>query len=317
MSALPLELIRGLHNIRPHHRGNIVTIGSFDGVHLGHRAVLDLTAKVAKRENAPLGVLTFEPHPREYFNAEAPTFRLMNANAKAHRLEKLGIEQLYQINFNAALASLSPREFARDVIAEGLGIKHVLVGHDFCFGAKRAGNVEMLRNLGAELGFGVTIVPLLETDGIVVSSTAIRRALSEGRPEEATRMLGHYHRIEGEVITGDARGRDLGFPTANMSLAGLHQPKFGIYAVLVDVLSGPHQGSYHGVASLGERPTFGKNVPNLETFLFDFSGDLYGAELSIALVAFQRPELKFDGIEPLIAQMNEDSLEARRIIAAL
>lgn len=166
------------------------------------------------------------------------------------------------------------------------------------------------------MGFGVTVAELLETGGVQVSSTAIRQALSEGRPRDAATLLGHWHRIEGEVIGGEQRGRELGFPTANMSIDGLHQPKFGVYAVLVDVLDGPHQGSYHGAASIGVRPMFDGDHPNIETFLFDFTGDLYGATLSVGLVEFLRPELKFDGLDALIKQMDADCDTARDILAS-
>jgi len=167
------------------------------------------------------------------------------------------------------------------------------------------------------MGFGVTVAELMETDGLVVSSSAIRDALSEGRPRDAAKLLGHWHRIEGEVIGGEQRGRELGYPTANMSIEGLHPPKFGVYAVLVDVRDGPHRGSYHGAASVGVRPMFDGEVPNIETFLFDFTGDLYGATLSVALVEYLRPELKFDGLDALITQMDADCVTARSILEAL
>jgi riboflavin kinase/FMN adenylyltransferase len=200
------------------------------------------------------------------------------------------------------------------VISHGLGLSHVVVGEDFCFGKGRAGTAADLARFGRDMGFGVTVTPLIETAGVEVSSTRIRAALSEGRPRDAAAMLGHLHRIEGAVIRGDQRGRELGYPTANMSIAGLHPPKFGVYAVEADVLTGPHAGSYHAVASLGVRPMFGVNLPNLETHLFDFKGDLYGAQLSVALVEYLRPEEKFDGLDALIAQMDRDSAAARRIL---
>ncbi|AGT08482.1 bifunctional riboflavin kinase/FAD synthetase [Paracoccus aminophilus] len=292
-------------------RGATVAMGNFDGVHLGHRSVIDRARSAAA---APLGVVLFEPHPREFFAPEAPAFRLMNPEARANRLARLGVEHLYQLPFGAVLAGLSPETFARDVLVDGLGVAHVTVGEDFRFGHKRAGDAETLRKLGVELGFGVTISPLIG-DCDRYSSTAIRLALSEGRPRDAARMLGHWHRIEGEVLHGDARGRELGFPTANMAIDRLHPPKFGVYAVLVDVLSGPFKGSYRGVSSIGVRPMFGENIPNLETFIFDFSGSLYGEHLSVALVEYLRPELKFDDLDALIAQMNLDSAEARAILA--
>ena len=248
---------------------------------------------------------------------DAPPFRLTGADARAHRLEKLGVERLYELNFNQALSSLTPEEFARNVIAEGLGLRHVVVGADFCFGKGRAGNAADLEKFGAEMGFGVTVVPLLEGQTGAVSSTAIRNALSDGRPRDAAAMLGHWHRMEGPVIGGEQRGRELGFPTANMSIDGLHQPKYGVYAVLVDILDGPHAGTYQGAASMGVRPMFGVNKPNLETFIFDFSGDIYGAQLSVGLVEYLRPEWKFDSLEALVAQMDADCARSRAILGAL
>ncbi|MCT4553893.1 MAG: bifunctional riboflavin kinase/FAD synthetase [Pelagimonas sp.] len=310
-----MRIVRDYHYVEAEDRGASVAIGNFDGVHQGHQAVIDLARQAAP--DAPLGILTFEPHPREYFAPDAPPFRLMSAEARATRLEKLGVDMLYQLNFNTALASLTPREFAQNVIAEGLGLTHVVVGADFCFGKGRAGTVDDLKRFGAELGFGVTVANLMETGGTQISSTAIRTALAEGRPRDAAAQLGHWHRIEGEVIGGEQRGRVLGYPTANMSIDGLHPPRFGVYAVLVEVLDGPHAGSYHGAASIGVRPMFDGDVPNIETFLFDFSGDLYGATLSVGLVDFLRPELKFDGLEALIAQMDADCDQCREILAAL
>jgi riboflavin kinase/FMN adenylyltransferase len=311
-----MRIVRDYQYVRDEDRGASVAIGNFDGVHLGHQAVIGVARAEAERSGAPLGVLTFEPHPREHFAPQAPPFRLMYAEAKAHRLEKLGVDILYELNFNKALSTLTPDAFARVVIAEGLGLAHVVVGEDFCFGKARAGTATDLARFGQARGFGVTIAPLLETGGVEVSSTRIREALSEGRPRDAAAMLGHLHRIEGAVIRGDQRGRELGYPTANMSIAGLHPPRFGVYAVKADVLTGPHAGAYDAVSSLGVRPMFGENLPNLETHLFDFKGDLYGAHLSVALVEYLRPEARFDGVEALVAQMDRDSAEARRLLAA-
>ena len=288
-------------------------MGNFDGLHLGHQSVIDL----ARRPGAPLGIVTFEPHPRQVFAPDAPPFRLMNAEARANRLAKIGVDQLYQLPFDRTLAALTPESFARDVLADGLGVSHVVVGSDFCFGKGRAGTAEDLRSLGATLGFDVTIAPLIAIAGAEVSSTAIRKALTDGRPRDAAAMLGHWHRIEGAVIHGEKRGRELGYPTANMSVDGLHLPRFGVYAVKVDILTGPQAGSHMGAASLGVRPMFGENRPNLETFLFDFKGDLYGQHLSIAFVDFLRPELKFDGLEALITQMDADCAKARDILSRL
>lgn len=310
-----MRIVRDYQFVEAADRGASAAIGNFDGVHVGHQSVIDLARAAAP--DAPLGVMTFEPHPRVYFAPDAPPFRLMSRAARASRLQKLGVQRLYELPFNAGLAGLAPEEFAARVIKDGLGLAHVVVGADFCFGRGRAGTAGDLAAFGAEMGFGVTVAPLLERGDATVSSTAIREALSDARPRDAATMLGHWHRIEGPVIGGEQRGRELGYPTANMSIDGLHPPAFGVYAVLVDVLEGPHMGQYHGVASMGVRPMFGENRPNLETFVFDFSGDLYGTPLSVALVDHLRGEEKFDSLEALIAQMDRDSAQARAILAAL
>ncbi|HVL21109.1 MAG TPA: bifunctional riboflavin kinase/FAD synthetase [Amaricoccus sp.] len=310
-----MRRFRDLGDLGPGDRGAAVAMGNFDGVHLGHQSVLALAHAAAAELDAPLGVVTFEPHPRSFFAPDAAPFRLMTGDARARRLEKLGVERLYELAFDAALAGLSPEAFVFDVLAGALGVRHVVVGADFRFGKWRAGDAAGLTALGAAAGFGVTVAPLVADGQVDYSSTAIRAALAEGRPEEAARILGHWHRIEGPVLHGDKRGKGLGFPTANLALDGLHLPKLGVYAVLVDVLDGPHRGRWPGVASIGVRPTFGGGAPNLEAHLIDFDGDLYGARLSVALIAFQRPELAFAGAEPLVAQMRADLAEARARLA--
>ncbi|MFT5648615.1 MAG: riboflavin kinase/FMN adenylyltransferase [Yoonia sp.] len=310
-----MRIIRDTHFIDPNDRGAAAAIGNFDGVHLGHQAVIDLTRKAAADAGAPLGIMTFEPHPRSYFSNDPNPFRLMNAEAKAYRLEKIGVEKLYEVPFNDALAALSARDFAQTIIADQLGLKHVVVGADFCFGQGRKGNAKTLTEMGAEMGFGVTIAPMMQVGDADISSTAIRQALTNGRPADAAKMLGHWHRLENIVIRGEQRGRELGYPTANMSIDGLHPPKFGVYAVKIDVRDGPHAGSYNGAASIGVRPMFGENRPNCETFIFDFKGDLYGTTVSVALVEYLRPELKFDGLDALIIQMDADCVTAREILS--
>ncbi|MFN4154910.1 MAG: bifunctional riboflavin kinase/FAD synthetase [Paracoccaceae bacterium] len=307
-----MQIHRSWQGLAPTARGASCAMGNFDGVHLGHQAVIDLA-----RGTAPLGIITFEPHPRQVFAPDAPPFRLMNAEARLNRLAKLGVEHLYELPFDKALAALTPEQFVREVLADGLGIRHVVVGADFCFGRGRSGKAGDLQALGLTHGFKTTIAELITSADLPISSSAIRTALSEGRARDAARMLGHWHRIEGEVIHGEKRGRDLGYPTANMSVSGLHLPKLGVYAVKADVLTGPHKGSYNGAASLGVRPMFGVNQPNLETFLFDFNGDLYGTHLSVAFVDHLRPESKFDGLPALITQMAADCDRARAILATL
>ncbi|MBU0780002.1 MAG: bifunctional riboflavin kinase/FAD synthetase [Alphaproteobacteria bacterium] len=310
-----MRIIRDTLYLDPSDRGAAAAIGNFDGVHLGHRAVIDAARGAATQLGAPLGLMTFEPHPRQLFAADAPPFRLMNAEARANELDKQGVEKLYEVPFNAALVALSPREFAQTVIHDRLGLAHVVIGADFCFGKDRAGNAADLQRYGAEMGFGVTVAPMVALEGGRVSSTAIRTALSDGKPRDAAAMLGHWHRIVGEVIRGDQRGRELGYPTANMSIEGLHPPKFGVYAVRVDIAKGPHAGRYDGAASIGVRPMFNGEVPNCETFIFDFKGDLYGQHISVALVDYLRPELKFDGLPALIDQMDADCTKAREILS--
>jgi len=310
-----MRIIRDIEFVAKADRGASAAIGNFDGVHLGHQSVLDLARQAGARIGAPLGVMTFEPHPREFFAPDAPPFRLMNAEAKANRMEKLGVQRLYEVVFNQALANLTAEAFAAKVIHDGLGLAHVVVGADFCFGKGRSGTADDLVRFGQGMGFGVTVAEIVEGRTGEVSSTNIRKALSEGRPGDAASMLGHWHRIDGKVIRGFQRGRELGYPTANMSIAGLHQPKFGVYAVKVDVLSGPNAGQYDGAASIGVRPMFDGDIPNIETYLFDFSGDLYGAHMSVALVEYLRPEAKFDGLDALIAQMDADCARAREILS--
>jgi riboflavin kinase / FMN adenylyltransferase len=306
-----MKIHQDWQGLDPSARGASVALGNFDGVHLGHQSVLDLA-----RGDAPLGVVTFEPHPRDYFRPGTP-FRLMNAESRANQLAALGVQHLYELPFDARIASLTPDAFAHDILAQGLGISHVVVGADFCFGKGRTGTATDLQTLGNTHRFRTTIAPLIRQGSTEISSTAIRTALTEGRPRDAARMLGHWHRIEGPVIHGEKRGRTLGYPTANMALSGLHLPRMGVYAVVADILTGPHQGRHMGAASLGVRPMFGVNIPNLETYILDFEGDLYDQHLSIALVDYLRPELAFDGLPALITQMRADTDTARRILAAL
>jgi riboflavin kinase/FMN adenylyltransferase len=309
-----MHIIRDYQYAELEDRGASAAIGNFDGVHLGHQAVINIARSHAAQLGCPLGVVTFEPHPRQYFAPGAPAFRLMGFEARASQLQKIGVEKLFELNFNNLLSNLTAAEFASDVIKDGLGLKHVVVGADFHFGKGRSGDASDLVHFGAQMGFGVTVADLIEVGDGEFSSTAIRAALTDGRPADAAKMLGHWHRIEGEVIRGDQRGRELGFPTANMSITGLHPPKFGVYAVKIDVLDGPHSGSYNGAASMGVRPMFGENLPNLETFIFDFKGDIYGAHVSVALVEYLRPEAKFDSLDALITQMNADCTRTREIL---
>jgi riboflavin kinase/FMN adenylyltransferase len=307
-----MRIIRSLADIGQADRGATAAIGNFDGIHLGHRAVIEQARAAC---DGPLAVVTFEPHPREIFKPDGPAFRLMDAGARATRLAKLGVDVLYELPFDASLYKLSDTAFCQTILADGLGLSHVTVGRDFRYGAGRTGTTETLQSAGAQMGFGVTIAPLVMDGSGNVSSTAIRQALTDGDPATAARMLGHWHRIEGPVLHGEKRGRDLGYPTANMAVTGRHLPRLGVYAVVADVLDEPYVGQYKGAASLGVRPMFGENTPNLETFIFDFTGDLYGSTMSVGLVEYLRPELTFDGLDALVVQMDADCVRAREILA--
>ena len=308
-------------NIPNRARGASVAIGNFDGVHLGHQAVIDVARTQAMKSNSLLGVLTFEPHPRSFFavkfdRGQSP-FRLLSAKARAHRLEKLGVDLLLELPFDQALCNLTDWEFSQKILSEAFGLSHVVVGAGFCFGKGREGNATTLCDHANTLGFDVTIADLKNHNTQVISSTNIRNALASAKPREAAAMLGHWHRLEGLVEHGEKRGRELGYPTANISIDGLQPPAFGVYAVLADVLTGPNAGTYHGATSIGVRPMFGENRPNCETFIFDFNGDLYGETVSIGLVDYLRGEEKFDGIGSLITQMNADCTRARSILECL
>ncbi|MGR3491866.1 MAG: bifunctional riboflavin kinase/FAD synthetase [Shimia sp.] len=310
-----MQRFQSSNPLPPAARGAAFAIGNFDGVHLGHQAVLDATRGL----DAPLGVLTFEPHPRAYFAAqrglEQPPFRLMDANARAARLAKLGVDVLVEVPFDAALSERTAEAFVADILDRQLGASHVVTGADFQFGKGRSGDATDLARLCAARGISARQAPLLALDGIEVSSTRIRTALSDGRPRDAAAMLGHWHRIEGRVAHGHKRGRELGYPTANLEPEGLHLPKFGVYATRVDVRDGPHAGSYLGATSIGERPHFGSFAPNVETYLLDFTGDLYGADISVALVEFLRGEATFDDLDGLLVQMAADVEQARAVLS--
>jgi riboflavin kinase/FMN adenylyltransferase len=307
-----MKIYQHWQGVDPSHRGASVAMGNFDGLHRGHQHVISLAAT-----HGPLGIITFEPHPRSYFAPATVPFRLMNAETRTNRLARLGVQTLFELPFDADLAALSPAEFVEQVLANGLGVRHITVGADFCFGRGRKGSAADLVTLCAAHGITVHLADLLHIDGIDISSTRIREALAVGDTLGARQMLGHWHRIDGAVIHGEKRGRELGYPTANMDVTNLHLPRAGVYAVLADVLTGPQQGQYFGAANLGVRPMFGENRPNLETYLFDFTGDLYGHHISVAFIEWLRGEENFDGLSALISQMDADCTHARAVLAAL
>lgn len=306
-----MQIVEGYSGIGTEARGASVAIGNFDGVHLGHQTLIG----DARAAGGPVGVVTFEPHPRALFQPDAPPFRLTPAAEKARLLAGLGVDVLYNLAFDRALASMSAEDFVSGVLLDGLGIRHIVAGADFRFGKGRAGDTGLLDRMGGELGFGVTIHEVVGDDAGDYASTAIRERVADGDCVGAARSLGRWHTVSGPVIKGDQRGRDLGYPTANLAFGDQLVPRYGVYAARVEVLEGPHRGSHAGVASIGERPTFGVNAPNFEVHLFDFSGDLYGTPISVGLVQFLRSEEWFVSVEELIAQMDRDSRKARTVLA--
>ncbi|MCC5778523.1 bifunctional riboflavin kinase/FAD synthetase [Nitratireductor sp. B36] len=295
-------------------RGGVVAIGNFDGVHRGHQSVLEPALEIARRDSVPALVLTFEPHPRQVFRPDVPLFRLTPAPMKAALLGALGFDAVVEQQFDRAFSGLSPQAFVRSVLVEGLGITHVVTGFDFHFGKNRSGTPELLKAAGQENGFGVTVVDAYSDEGgTVISSSRIRGLLEEGEVAEAAGLLGYRYTVEAEVAGGQKLGRTLGFPTANMALPLETELRHGIYAVRFRRADGR---LYNGVASFGGRPTVMEDgAPLLETFLFDFDGDLYGETCSVSLFSFLRGEEKFDGLDALVAQMKRDEAEARALLA--
>ena len=291
-------------------RGVTLALGNFDGVHLGHAAVL--RAAHAARPDAPLGVLTFEPHPREVFRPDDPPFRLTLSAERADALAALGCTLLFELSFNHVFSLMMAETFVAEVLHQGLGARPLTTGVDFAFGHRRGGDAEFLAARAEALGMGVTQVPALTDAGGPLSSTRIRRALQDGYPERATAELGRPWAIRGEVAHGDKRGRTIGFPTANVALGRHLEPARGVYAVTIRLANG---AIYDGVANIGRRPTVNAGPESrLEVNLFDFSGDIYGTEITVALIAYIRPEIRFSGLDALTAQIAADAAEARRLL---
>ncbi len=292
-------------------RGGVAAIGNFDGVHRGHRAVVEAAVARARALNAPAVAVTFEPHPRVVLQPGAAMFRLTDERAKLRLLAATGLDGALVLTFDAAFANLTAQQFIERVLVGRLAIRGAAIGFDFHFGRARQGSPAFLAAAGERLGFSVETAPPLEDEGRPVSSSSIRAALSEGRVVEAAELLGYPWFVRAEVVAGDRRGRALGFPTANLRLDPACALKHGIYAVRVKL-----DGSLHdGVASFGTRPTFDDGAPLLEVHLFDFVGDLYGRELDVAFIGWIRPELKFDTVEALVRRMDEDSRRARDALA--
>ncbi|HEY0599852.1 bifunctional riboflavin kinase/FAD synthetase [Brevundimonas sp.] len=294
-------------------RGAAVAIGAFDGVHRGHQAVIATAREAARALGAPLGIVSFDPHPRRWFQPDAAPFRLMTPAQMARALEPLGVDRLYLLPFDGEMAAMSDEAFAREVLGAGLGVRHAAVGFDFTYGKGRTGSPEGLRRQGAALGFGVTVCDRVDDpDGLKLSSSAVREALKAGDMTRAAAILGRPFAIEGEVIHGDKRGRTIGVPTANVRLGDYMRPAFGIYATRTRL---PDGRVLDGVASLGVRPMYALDEPLLEVWLFDFDSDLYGQTIETGLVAFLRGEETFADLDSLKSQIDRDADAARAALA--
>jgi riboflavin kinase / FMN adenylyltransferase len=292
--------------------GAVLALGNFDGVHRGHRAVIGRAREVAQRLGAPLGVLTFEPHPRSLFQPNAPPFRLTPFRSKAHLLAGLGLDLLVVTRFDRKMSQMLAQDFVMQVLVEGLKVRHLVVGYDFVFGAKRGGTPQVLDQMSDMEGYGLTVVEPVAEGSDIFSSTLIRTHLTEGRPRAAAELLGHWWEIEGHVRQGFRRGRTIGFPTANLTLGDYLRPAFGVYAVRAWLAD--ENRWVGGAANLGRRPTVAGETENLEVHLFDYQGDLYGKPLRVQLVEHIRPERKFSGLDELKAQIARDSEAARELL---
>lgn len=304
-------LVRGDDPLPPALARPVVAIGNFDGVHRGHQAVFAAARAMAGKAGVPAVALTFEPHPRTFFNPATAPFRLTPEPAKLRSIARSGLAGAIVLPFDATLAAMEAEAFVRDVLVARYAVSGVAVGFDFHFGRARAGSPAFLQDAGLRHGFTVTVVEPMRDEGDAISSTAVRKALAAGQVGHAAHMLGRPFAVSAEVIHGEKRGRTIGFPTANLALPQDLELAFGIYAVRATTPA----GRFGGVANYGRRPTFDNGRALLEVHLFDFSGDLYGAAMEVEFLAYLRPELKFDGINALVAQIRADAHQAREVLA--
>lgn len=313
-----MRIYRHWRDVPAQGRGAVVAIGNFDGVHLGHQAVIAEAGRIARARGAPLAVLTFEPHPREFFGRTDGPFRLTPFRIKLREIAALGVDILYLLRFDAELSTLAADDFIHSLLVGGLGVSHVVVGYDFAFGHARGGNFDVLRQNAEKGGYQVDQVSVAGSEDGIYSASEARAFLSAGDVAGAARILGRPWEIEGRVQTGEQRGRQLGFPTANLPVAGTLHPAHGVYALwagLRDAARGELVWR-PAVANLGRRPTFDENELLLEVHVLDFDGDIYGQRLCARFVARVRPERRFDGLDALKAQIASDTASARDILAA-
>lgn len=306
-----MDLVRGLHNLTLRHRGCVATIGNYDGVHRGHQHIIAALRERAASLALPAVVVTFEPTPREYFEGAAAPSRLTRLREKLAALESCGVDRVVVLRFDDRMRSMAAAEFVDRLLVDGLGVRHVVVGHDFHFARRREGTIGTLRTAGQVHGFTVEEVDQFLVDGERVSSSLVREALNRGDLDRATRLLGRPYRMAGRVRLGKKLGRQLGFPTANLALHRKVVPLWGIFAVRV---SGAGLRDHPAVASLGTRPTVDGTDPLLEVHLFDWEGDLYGRYLDVDFVARLRDEQKFESLDALVAQMHRDAAAARSVL---
>jgi riboflavin kinase/FMN adenylyltransferase len=309
-----MRIVRDWRGLSDADRGAAVAVGAFDGVHRGHQAVIAEARAAAARLGAPLGVVSFDPHPRRWFQPDAAPFRLMTVDQMAQALAPLGVDILYLLPFDGEMAGMSDAGFAEQVLAKGLGVRHAAVGFDFTFGKGRSGSPDALRTYGERLGFTVSVAGRIDDpDGLKLSSSAVREALKAGDMDRAAAILGRPFAIRGDVIHGDKRGRTIGVPTANIDLGDYMRPAYGVYAIRARL---PDGRMFDGVASLGVRPMYALETPLLEAWLFDFDGDLYGQALDVQLIAWLRGEQTFDGLDALKDQIERDAAAARAVLSA-
>jgi len=306
-----MELIRGLHNLRARHRGCVLTIGNFDGVHRGHQAVFAQLAAIGEREQGVSTALTFEPQPREFFSGENAPARLTRLREKLQALAGTPLERVVVARFTRAFSQLSPQAFIDEVLMKAFGVRHIVVGDDFHFGHRAGGNFMALEEAGRKLGFGVSRCVTFEVDGRRVSSSWVRDDLANGELSRAAELLGRPYCIEGRIVRGRQLGRTIGFPTANIRLRRLSAPLSGVYAVRLHGLGG---AALPGMANLGTRPTVEGSEKLLEVHLFDFDEDIYGRHVSVEFVDKLRDEQRFDSLDVLKAQLVKDEHVARRIL---
>jgi len=306
-----MEVVRGLHNLRERHRGSVVTIGNYDGVHRGHQHMLAAVREHAGRLRAPATVITFEPTPREYFEGGAAPSRLMRLREKVEALPLYGVDRMVVLRFDRRMQGMGAQEFVERLLVQGLGVRHMVVGHDFHFARRREGTIITLREAGARHGFEVQEVGQFLVEGERVSSSLVREALGRGDLARAAQLLGRPYRMAGRVMRGQQLGRKLGYPTANLALHRKVVPLWGIFAVRV---SGAGLLDHPAVVSLGTRPTINGTDPLLEVHVFDWEGDLYGRYLDVDFVQRLRDEKRFESLDALVAQMHRDAAQARAVL---